>query len=223
MFLVLPNSLATVAVLPVRIRVRQTNVRIRQLGESGWLPQQLQPAFGLPTEGETELPLELWFEARVPPLGATVYVLEEGPAVALPKVGVFGQKLGAEVQQLEAAGIAVQTGATATANDLAVVTPQLSLAFDPKSGLLKGVTQTQQQQRTLPLELQFLQYGSGGSGAYLFLPSEEAQPYLSPTSVVVRTVQGRYVQTVCVQTLNYHHCVRAFNVTVGKREWREGR
>lgn len=223
------------AVIPVRVRVHPHNVRV--ICTDGTVPlQQVQPVFS--SNGGIHHEMELWFEARVPALGAQIYQLQSTNEPARAEISFFG-RLGrtAEgvdpLEQLQHNEFPLLSAAKAAAEDLHIETPQLTADFDPTVGLLRrlGVTAANQaaqssQSWTTDVRLDFMLYNTNTaagnrSGAYLFIPRGPAQPYISPAEPFIRMTRGSYVQQIDVFTTHYHHKFRAFKSQVREERRQE--
>lgn len=196
----------------VSIRVNSATVKV--LSDSGKPVEAQVSAVWNDVRTISQAAYEVSFLAHIPPLGLKVYKILESQSSSshladyvlyhhdgLAENGIFHMK------NMVDAGDAIT-----------IENSFLSLWFD-RSGLLEKVRRKEDSKQH-ELKVQFLWYGTTNkrdkSGAYLFLPDGQGQPYVSLRPPFVRVTRGRIYSDVTCFLEHVTHKVRLYNIQ-GKR------
>ncbi|XP_041487731.1 alpha-mannosidase 2 isoform X2 [Microtus oregoni] len=152
---------------------------------------------------------EVSFLAHIPPLGMKVYKIVELQSSSSHMADYFLYNGGVAengrflVKNMIGAGDAIT-----------IENSFLALWFD-RSGLMEKV-RMKEDGKHHEMKVQFLWYGTTGrrdkSGAYLFLPDGQGQPYVSLRPPLVRVTHGRIYSEVTSFFEHVTHTVRLYNV-----------
>ncbi|KAK2490192.1 hypothetical protein MC885_016931, partial [Smutsia gigantea] len=149
-----------------------------------------------------------------------VYQVRRGPAGlgldghhALPssvRVYLHGRQL--SVSRHEAFPLRVIDSGT---SDFALSNRYMQVWFSGLTGLLKSIRRVDEEQEQR-VDMEFLIYGTrtskDKSGAYLFLPDGEAQPYVPKEPPVLRVTEGPFFSEVVAYYEHVHQVVRLYNL-----------
>lgn len=152
---------------------------------------------------------EVSFLAHIPPLGMKVYKIVESQSSSSHMADYFLYNGGIaengmfHVKNMIGAGDAIT-----------IENSFLALWFD-RSGLMEKV-RMKEDGKHHEMKVQFLWYGTtrgrDKSGAYLFLPDGQGQPYVFPRLPFVRVTHGRIYSEVTSFLEHVTHTVRLYNV-----------
>lgn len=152
---------------------------------------------------------EVSFLAHVPPLGMKVYKILESQSASSHKADYFLYNDGVAEN-----GIFQMKNMVDAGDAITIENPFLALWFD-RSGLMEKV-RTKEDGKLHEIKVQFLWYGTTNkrdkSGAYLFLPDGQGQPYVSLRPPFVRVARGRVYSEVTCFFEHVSHKVRLYNV-----------
>jgi len=201
---VFTNSLAYERRQAVELRVDVAAVIVQDVAGAA-VPSQVDPVYGYRTAREPAAREHaLWFEVVVPPLGTASYTVAAAQALGPPQPG--------------AATLAVSStrDAADTGTPIVLSNSHMALECDPESGLLSSITPTGSAQR-IDVAVEFRVYrarpvsNGGVSGAYLFLPQGNTQPYQGNGTHLVRVTTGAVTSSVTVVQQHFRHTVRVFH------------
>lgn len=152
---------------------------------------------------------------RLPALGLVVLQLLpglDGPRT-LPsstRVYLHGRRL--SVSRHEAFPLRV---VDAGGGDFALSNRYMQAWFSGQTGLLRSLRRADEEQEQR-VDMEFLVYGTRASkdksGAYLFLPDGEAQPYVPKEAPVLRVTEGPFVSEVAAYYEHFHQVTRLYNL-----------
>ncbi|XP_027977987.1 alpha-mannosidase 2x isoform X2 [Eumetopias jubatus] len=101
------------------------------------------------------------------------------------------------------------------ANDFALSNRYMQVWFSGLTGLLKSIRRVDEEQEQR-VDVEFLVYGTRASkdksGAYLFLPDGEAQPYVPKDPPVLRVTEGPFFSEVVAYYEHVRQVVRLYNL-----------
>ncbi|XP_060035462.1 alpha-mannosidase 2x [Erinaceus europaeus] len=191
------------------------SARVRVLSEDGQpLAVQVSPHWSSATDMVPNI-YQVSVPLRLPALGLGVLQLQLGLDTrhTLPsalRLYLHGRRL--SVGQHEAFPLRIiDSGAT----DFALSSRYVQVWFSGLTGLLKSVRRLDEEQEQRA-EMRFLVYGTRSSkdksGAYLFLPDGEAQPYVPKDPPVVRVTEGPFFSEVVACYEHVHQVVRLYNL-----------
>ncbi|XP_040824851.1 alpha-mannosidase 2x isoform X1 [Ochotona curzoniae] len=212
-FVVLFNPLEHERLSVVSLLVNSPRVRV--FSEEGQpLAVQISPHWSSATDMVPDV-YQVSLPVRLPALGLGVLQLQQGldRLRTLPSsVRVYLQGRRLTVSRHEAFPVRViDTGAS----DFALSTHYMQVWFSGLTGLLKSIRRVDEEQEHR-VDMQFLIYGTrtskDKSGAYLFLPDGDAQPYIPKEPPVVRVTEGPFFSEVVAYYEHMHQVVRLYNV-----------
>lgn len=152
---------------------------------------------------------EISFLARVPPLGLKVYKIFKSESSSSHLANYFLYNDG-----IEEKGVFHIKSMTDATDAITIENPFMALWFDG-SGLMEKM-RTKEDGKHHEIKVQFSWYGTTNkrdkSGAYLFLPDGQAQPYVSLKLPFVRVTRGRIYSEVTCFFDHVTHKVRLYNV-----------
>ncbi|XP_052047863.1 alpha-mannosidase 2 [Apodemus sylvaticus] len=192
----------------VSIRVNTATVKV--LSDSGTPLEAQVSAVWKDLRTISQAAYEVSFLAHIPPLGLKVYKILESQSSSshladyvlnnndgLADNGIF------HVKNMADAGDAI-----------AIENSFLEIWFD-RSGLMEKMRRKEDNKQH-ELKVQFLWYGTTNkrdkSGAYLFLPDGQGQPYVSLRPPFVRVTRGRIYSDVTCFLEHVTHKVRLYNI-----------
>lgn len=192
----------------VSIRVNSATVKV--LSDSGKPVEVQVSAVWNDMRTISQAAYEVSFLAHIPPLGLKVFKILESQSSSshladyvlynndgLAENGIF------HVKNMVDAGDAIT-----------IENSFLAIWFD-RSGLMEKVRR-KEDSRQHELKVQFLWYGTTNkrdkSGAYLFLPDGQGQPYVSLRPPFVRVTRGRIYSDVTCFLEHVTHKVRLYNI-----------
>ncbi|XP_036029588.1 alpha-mannosidase 2 [Onychomys torridus] len=152
---------------------------------------------------------EVSFLAHIAPLGMKVYKIlgSQSPSSHMADYVVYNDVLAEN-------GIFHVKNMVYAKDAITIENPFLAVWFD-RSGLMEKV-RTKEDGRHHEIQVQFLWYGTTNkrdkSGAYLFLPDGQGQPYVSQRPPFVRMTRGRLYSEVTCFLEHVTHKVRLYNI-----------
>lgn len=152
---------------------------------------------------------EVFFLAHIPPLGMKVYKIIESQSSSSHMADYFLYNGG-----IAENGRFLVKNMIGAGDAITIENSFLALWFD-RSGLMEKV-RMKEDGKHHEMKVQFLWYGTTSrrdkSGAYLFLPDGQGQPYVSLRPPFVRVTHGRIYSEVTSFFEHVTHTVRLYNV-----------
>ncbi|KAF5927300.1 hypothetical protein HPG69_017777 [Diceros bicornis minor] len=189
--------------------------RVRVLSEEGQpLAVQISAHWSSATDMVPDV-CQVSLPVRLPALGLGVLQLQLGldGHRTLPssvRVYLHGRQL--SVSRHEAFPLRVIDSGT---SDFALSNRYMQVWFSGLTGLLKSIRRVDEEQEQR-VDVEFLIYGTrtskDKSGAYLFLPDGEAQPYVPKDPPVLRVTEGPFFSEVVAYYEHVHQMVRLYNL-----------
>ncbi|XP_032247873.1 alpha-mannosidase 2x isoform X2 [Phoca vitulina] len=189
--------------------------RVRVLSEEGQpLAVQISAHWSSATNVVTDV-YQVSVPMRLPALGLGVLQLQLGldGHRTLPssvRVYLHGRQLAVSRQDAFPLRI-IDSGAS----DFALSNRYMQVWFSGLTGLLKSIRRVDEEQEQR-VDVEFLIYGTRASkdksGAYLFLPDGEAQPYVPKDPPVLRVTEGPFFSEVVAYYEHVRQVVRLYNL-----------
>ncbi|KAG8516346.1 Alpha-mannosidase 2x [Galemys pyrenaicus] len=212
-YVVLFNPLEQERLSVVALLVSSPHVRV--LSEEGQpLAVQVSACWSSATDMVPNV-YQVSVPVRLPALGLCVLQLQpglDGPRTlpASTRVYLHGRRL--SVSRHDAFPLrVVDTGSS----DFALSNRYMQVWFSGLTGLLKSVRRVDEEQEQR-VDMELLVYGTrtskDKSGAYLFLPDGEAQPYVPKDPPVLRVTEGPFLSEVAAYYEHVHQVVRLYNL-----------
>lgn len=192
----------------VSIRVNSATVKV--LSDSGKPVEAQVSAVWNDVRTISQAAYEVSFLAHIPPLGLKVYKILESQSSSshLADYVLYNH------DGLAENGIFHMKNMVDAGDAITIENSFLALWFD-RSGLLEKVRRKEDSKQH-ELKVQFLWYGTTNkrdkSGAYLFLPDGQGQPYVSLRPPFVRVTRGRIYSDVTCFLEHVTHKVRLYNI-----------
>ncbi|XP_025774517.1 alpha-mannosidase 2x [Puma concolor] len=189
--------------------------RVRVLSEEGQpLAVQISAHWSSATDVVPDV-YQVSVPIRLPALGLGVLQLQLGldGHRTLPssvRIYLHGRQL--SVSRQDAFPLRVIDSGT---GDFALSNRYMQVWFSGLTGLLKSIRRVDEEQERR-VDVEFLVYGTrtskDKSGAYLFLPDGEAQPYVPRDPPVLRVTEGPFFSEVVAYYEHVHQVVRLYNL-----------
>ncbi|XP_019655802.2 alpha-mannosidase 2x isoform X3 [Ailuropoda melanoleuca] len=212
-YVVLFNPLEQERLSMVYLLVSSPQVRV--LSEEGQpLAVQISPQWSSATDMVADV-FQVSVPVRLPALGLSVLQLQLGLDAhrTLPssvRIYLHGRQL--SVGRQEAFPLRV---IDAGASDFTLSNRYMQVRFSGLTGLLKSIRRVDDEQEQR-VDTEFLIYGTRASkdksGAYLFLPDGEAQPYVPKDAPVLRVTEGPFFSEVVAYYEHVRQVVRLYNL-----------
>ncbi|XP_028611531.1 alpha-mannosidase 2 isoform X2 [Grammomys surdaster] len=207
-YLVVYNPFEQERLSVVSIRVNSATVKV--LSDSGKPVEVQVSAVWNNVRTISQAAYEVAFLAHVPPLGLKVYrILESQSSSSHVADYVLYNN-----DRLAENGIFHMKNVVDAGDAITIENSFLELWFD-RSGLLEKVRRKEDSKQH-ELKVQFLWYGTTNkrdkSGAYLFLPDGQGQPYGSLRPPIVRVTRGKMYSDVTCFLEHVTHKVRLYNI-----------
>uniref|UniRef100_A0A8I3MM21 Mannosidase alpha class 2A member 2 n=1 Tax=Canis lupus familiaris TaxID=9615 RepID=A0A8I3MM21_CANLF len=189
--------------------------RVRVLSEEGQpLAVQISAHWSSATDMVSDV-CQVSMPIRLPALGLSVLQLQLGldGHRTLPssvRVYLHGRQLA--VSRQDAFPLRIIDSGT---SDFALSNRYMQVWFSGLTGLLKSIRRVDEEQERR-VDMEFLIYGTRASkdksGAYLFLPDGEAQPYIPKDPPVLRVTEGPFFSEVVAYYEHIRQVVRLYNL-----------
>ncbi|XP_022272654.1 alpha-mannosidase 2x isoform X3 [Canis lupus familiaris] len=189
--------------------------RVRVLSEEGQpLAVQISAHWSSATDMVSDV-CQVSMPIRLPALGLSVLQLQLGldGHRTLPssvRVYLHGRQLA--VSRQDAFPLRIIDSGT---SDFALSNRYMQVWFSGLTGLLKSIRRVDEEQERR-VDMEFLIYGTRASkdksGAYLFLPDREAQPYIPKDPPVLRVTEGPFFSEVVAYYEHIRQVVRLYNL-----------
>lgn len=189
--------------------------RVRVLSEEG---QPLSVQISVHWSSATNMVPDVYqvsVPIRLPALGLGVLQLQpdlDGPYTLQSSVRVYlnGAKLSVSRQTTFPLRV-VDSGTS----DFAISNRYMQVWFSGLTGLLKSIRRVDEEQEQ-QMDMKLLVYGTrtskDKSGAYLFLPDNEAKPYVPKKPPVLRVTEGPFFSEVSAYYEHFHQVIRLYNL-----------
>lgn len=189
--------------------------RVRVLSEEG---QPLSVQISVQWSSATNMVPDVYqvsVPVRLPALGLAVLQLQpdlDGPYTLQSSVHVYLNGVKLSVSRQTTFPLRVVDSGT---SDFAISNRYMQVWFSGLTGLLKSVRRVDEEQEQ-QVDMKLFVYGTrtskDKSGAYLFLPDNEAKPYVPKKPPVLRVTEGPFFSEVAAYYEHFHQVIRLYNL-----------
>ncbi|XP_038938965.1 alpha-mannosidase 2 isoform X1 [Rattus norvegicus] len=192
------------------VSVRVNSATVKVLSDLGKAVEVQVSAVWKDMRTTSQAAYEVAFLAHLPPLGLKVYKILESQSSSSHLADYFLYNNDGQAES----GIFHMKNMVDSGDAITIENSFLTLGFD-RSGLMEKVRRKEDNKQQ-ELKVQFLWYGTTNkrdkSGAYLFLPDGQGQPYVSLRTPFVRVTRGRIYSDVTCFLEHVTHKVRLYHI-----------
>lgn len=192
------------------VSVRVNSATVKVLSDLGKAVEVQVSAVWKDMRTTSQAAYEVAFLAHLPPLGLKVYKILESQSSSSHLADYFLYNNDGQAES----GIFHMKNMVDSGDAITIENSFLTLGFD-RSGLMEKVRRKEDNKQH-ELKVQFLWYGTTNkrdkSGAYLFLPDGQGQPYVSLRTPFVRVTRGRIYSDVTCFLEHVTHKVRLYHI-----------